>query len=375
MMLNDGALMQVWCETQDDVTLIWANGNTEEVEFVQVKSHEFEQLWSIAKLLEKETVSESKDDGDTSTSSTKSRGSKGTATGESKGGKKRETRCILEKSLQYDRCQEPVRFRLVTVRAVKDELRYLTHPVGDAKRDKSKSDYVYLHSKVKEKIADFRSPNGNDCVFWLERTIWEWVDSLESLTQKNLWTTTKLVDDLGQYLTTDQVEEVYKRLLTRVYDAGLANWDRDASKKKIGRADLMAWFRQAVNEESHPAQFGTGKKLEEKLSDAGIPSDQFEAIAEMRHRYRLERLSPKYAAGKVPVAEAGIRAKLMTLRARLDGQILEANGVAFHAMCLQAIDAIRASIKAKDRPDAEHLYGYMYALTDRCTHRFVRAKT
>ncbi len=99
-------------------------------------------------------------------------------------------------------------------------------------------------------------------------------------------------------MTTDQTEEVYQRLLTKVYEAGLAKWDRDQGKKKILRAGLMAWFNQAVNDEAHPGQAGTGKKLEEKLKDAAIPNDQFEAIAEMRHRYRLECLSPKYVGEK-----------------------------------------------------------------------------
>ncbi len=198
MMLEDPNLTQVWCETQDDVTLLWLSTTAEEVEFVQVKSHEFDQLWSIAKLLEKEKVTENADDCDQTASSeekpTAARKSpKTNAPGDSKGAQKREKHCILEKSLQYDRCREPVRFRLVTVRAVKDELKYLTHPIDDPKRDKKGNDYIHLVEKVKEKLAEFKSPNGNDCVFWLDRTLWEWVDSLESLNRTNLWKTAKLV--------------------------------------------------------------------------------------------------------------------------------------------------------------------------------------
>jgi hypothetical protein len=53
-MLADPTLAQVWCESQDDITLVWLAGIAEEIEFVQVKSNELDQLWTIAKLMEKE---------------------------------------------------------------------------------------------------------------------------------------------------------------------------------------------------------------------------------------------------------------------------------------------------------------------------------
>jgi Cap4-like dsDNA endonuclease family protein len=93
-MLTNPALIEVWCETQDDMTLISQKSGHEAVEFVQVKSHEFDQLWTIAKLCEK----------------------------------KINERSILEKSLAQDRCQEECYFRIVTVRDVRSELKILTYP-------------------------------------------------------------------------------------------------------------------------------------------------------------------------------------------------------------------------------------------------------
>ena len=390
-MLEEAKLSQVWCETQDDVTLLWLNGGGEEIEFVQVKAHEFDQLWSIAKLLEKEKVVEAPAESDavasektaaesTAADDDKEIADEGTDTDgkrfkKSKRNKKKITHCILEKSLQYDRCEEPVRFRIVTSRPVKDELKFLTHPIGSANRDKSKQDYITLLAKVKEALAEFKSQNGNDCSFWIDRTLWEWVHSLESLMQKNLLKMAKLVETLGQYLTSDQVAELYQQLLAKVYDGGLARWDIEAGKKRILRADLINWFEGAVNSAAHPGQHGTGKKLNAKLTDAGIAPDQFDEIAEMRHRYRLERLTPKYAPEKRTAIESEIRAKLMTLRSNLDGKLLEVDGLAFHAMCINNINEARASLNEADRPSAEYLYGYMYDLADRCTHRFVRAKS
>ena len=198
-MLENAALVQVWCETQDDVTLVWANGSGEEVEFVQVKAHEFGQLWTIAKLLEKEKASvegrvekeeaeDEEDEEDVAETDPSSNGDGANCDSSQgankKNSKKNPSHCILEKSLQYDRCNEPVRFRIVTARPVKDELKFLTYPIGSTLRDKTKSDYVTLLEAVKKKLGEFKSANGNDCTFWIDRTFWEWIHSLDAIQEK-----------------------------------------------------------------------------------------------------------------------------------------------------------------------------------------------
>ena len=44
-MLLDPTLEEVWCETQDDITLIRKPNGKIQVEFVQVKRNENDQLW------------------------------------------------------------------------------------------------------------------------------------------------------------------------------------------------------------------------------------------------------------------------------------------------------------------------------------------
>lgn len=386
-MLEDSTLSQVWCETQDDVTLLWMTASGEEVEFVQVKSNELDQLWSIAKLLEKETATEAGDlhavktkTGDDSEEQSEAEGQDEAhnqcAKLKPKKTRKKDARCILEKSLQYDRCREPVRFRIVTTRPIKDELTFLSHPIGSLLRDKSKPNYIGLIEKLNESLSGVKSDNGNDITFWVDRTVWKWVHSLDAVKQDNLWKTSRFVEKSGQFMARDQVEELYQKLLTKVYDGGLARWDNEIGKKKIIRAELLAWLSQAVTDAIHPGKLGTGKTLDSKLNAACIPEDQHETIAEMRQRYRLERLTPKYAANGVQSAlESDIRGRLMTLRSNLDGRLIEVDGVAFHALCINEINAARLSLREQSRPPAEILYGYMYDLADRCTHRFVRANT
>jgi hypothetical protein len=49
-MLRNAKLAGVWCETLDDITLIWNEAGQAIVEFVQVKSNVLAQMWSVALL-------------------------------------------------------------------------------------------------------------------------------------------------------------------------------------------------------------------------------------------------------------------------------------------------------------------------------------
>jgi hypothetical protein len=98
-MLLDTSIREVWCETHEDITLLSELNSQKElcVEFVQVKAHEFDQLWSAAKITARELQGNGKAPG----------------------------KCIVEKSLAHDRCKEPCCFRVVTARPVMDELQVL----------------------------------------------------------------------------------------------------------------------------------------------------------------------------------------------------------------------------------------------------------
>ena len=348
-MIEDTSLAQVWCESQDDVTLLWLNNSDEEVEFVQVKSNELDQLWTIAKLLEKEKRLA----GD---------------------GMPKDGHCILQKSLQFDRCSETVRFRIVTCRDVKEELRLLTYELKSPLRAANTPAFTDLLAAISAKLGDVSSQNGNGCSFWIERTRWYVVDSLEAIWNANLVKVAELVQANSQFLAIDQIREIYQALLIQVHDAGLADSRVDPNKKKLVRANATTWFVNAVNDAVHPARNGTSKTLERKLNDAKVATDIVETAASLRRRYRTALLTPKYSdSDKRLRMEGEIEARLQSLRADLDCQVLTDDGVAFHARCLREVKAVHDSLPPKDRPPLQNLQGYMYNLADRCTHRFVRA--
>src|SRR5262249_8573053 len=143
MLLSDG-LIQVWCETHDDITLIWQGKQTEEVEFVQVKSEEFNQLWTVAKLCERERTPANPD-------------GKGTS--------------ILEKSLANARCCDPCRFRIITTRPVKDELKLLTYSLDSEYRLSNAAKLEELEVTVGARVGTFRSANGKGHAYWLSNVL------------------------------------------------------------------------------------------------------------------------------------------------------------------------------------------------------------
>jgi hypothetical protein len=49
-MITDPELVEVWCERHDDITLVWQTSEGEQIEFVQVKGNEHNQLWSVSLL-------------------------------------------------------------------------------------------------------------------------------------------------------------------------------------------------------------------------------------------------------------------------------------------------------------------------------------
>ena len=122
-MLTDERLLEVWCESQDDITLIWEVAGQIKVEFVQVKSNELNQLWSVATICNRE----------------------GKGVGHS----------ILEKSLANDRCEEACCFRIVTTRPVQDELKLLTYPLDSPYRKTAKEGSENLNRQPQSKSLGF----------------------------------------------------------------------------------------------------------------------------------------------------------------------------------------------------------------------------
>lgn len=344
-LLTEANLQGVWVESHDDITLIWEEAGREKVEFVQVKSNELNQLWSPSTICDRE----------------------GKGPGHS----------ILEKSLANDRCEESCCFRMVTARPVQTELKILTYPLDSDYRTKDKKGLEAMKTLLDsfgKKVKGYESNNKHDYSFWAENTLWEEHHSEEAVKNKALLKIRAILEKDGTFLAGDQIEEVYNRLLRKVWDAARVDYRVDAAAKRFTKSHMEGWFRAAVNEVAYPAAAGTGKKLQEKMEAAGLPEDTIKAAHEERRYYREELFKPQYlSVTDRRLIEMEVLAVLQRLKAELDnGKILDI-GPMFHDLCLHKLEELRDSLPLKSKPPLYFLHGCMYNVADRCMHRFKRA--
>jgi predicted transcriptional regulator len=339
-MLFDPELQEIWCEAHDDITLIWNRAAGQEVEFVQVKKEELNQLWSLSKLCQPDSESKTK---------------VGTS--------------ILERSLAQHRCAEPCWFRIVTSRDVMEELRGLTYAVDSHERSQCKQKLDALADSAAKKVNGFTSPNGEGCSFWVHRASWEVIHTADAVEARNRIKVAEELERTGPLLMSDQIAELYRKLVKLVFDAGLST---TSAGKKLTREKVLNWIYTTANALAHPATV-SGTRMSEKMKAASLPAETIEAARDSRWRYRQRVLNPQYAS---PPDHRGVEgevvANLNMLLARLDTGDYGDDGPQFHKRCLQKLEDIYMSDPTAKQLGLAFLQGCMYNVTDRCGHRFIR---
>lgn len=342
-MILSERLRAVWCETLDDVTLIWNGTTGEEVEFVQVKAENLDQLWSEARLCHR------------------TGGKRGTS--------------VLEKSLAQDRCSEPCRFRFVTRRPLNTNLRVLQAPLAAESRQANSAKLLELSRSLEGKLPGAQSQNGNGVGWWAERTAWEVGHSEEALQNKNLNLVSSVVDELGRYLASDQREQLYDLLLLKVKVAADADKSLDRNAGKLRRDEMLSWLTEQVRRIEHGGTEAGGRALADKLEQAGVSSETVETARELRRSYLSRRIQPNYlGTSSSRDWEDKVRTRLQMLRASLDSGTIAESGVAFHHRTLTMLERLRDEAQEATRPSEQFLLGCMYHITDVCQHRFTKAE-
>ena len=335
-MLTDEELGEVWCEAEDDITLLWTGTQSESVELVQVKSDRPDQLWSTSMLC-----------------------SGGSADS------------IAAKSLAHDRCLEPCTFRLVTRTDVHSSLRVLKRSLGHPDREFKNPDMLALHKTVCERLGDLMSPRMRSVSHWLADFVWTVAESENAIRHANLVALDAWLDSIGDSLFSDQKAELYERLLRRIIVASRAKWADGPENKKLGSRPFGAWLKGQVAEVKGLSTGKAGQVLRRKMEAAGLDDGVIDTAEDLRRRHRAASLNPRYMApadGERLEGEAV--ATLNLLVARLDSGTLKANGVTFHAVCLEALATLQ-----ENHPGSSFvaLQSAMYVAAERCRHRFVPA--
>ena len=345
-MLELPELFQVWCETHDDITLIWQGTSGEEIEFVQVKSNELDQLWSVSKLCDREKKDKSPKAGTS----------------------------IYERSLANDRCGERCRFRLVTCRPVHSDLYVLTLPHSAPDRAAKQADLDALSRDIEARANGFLSDNGNGSAYWLSHLLWDVRHSIENVKNANLDKLRRLVERQGGYLFSDQLDDLYATILTMVRSASVADWGVDPTRKKFTQNAVKEWFGKELARRLNSVPATGGTALKGKMEQAGIVASEVESSLETRRHYLAERLRPQYLSlTERDHVEGEVTATLHALRAQLDAGEIADSGVAFHAKCISALLDLQKHLSTSRPVPLAFLIGCMYSIADRCTHRFRRA--
>lgn len=338
-MLQTKGPLEVWCETYDDIVLVWGGQNdAEEYEFVQVKAENLNQLWTPARL----TARDSK--------------KKGTS--------------VLERSLVRDCCIETSKFRLITTRQVSNELECLTLPRNHEQRRESSEKMVALSENIGGAVGDFLSAKSNGHSYWLAQVEWEH-HTRESIEQSNRLLLIEFLqkEDLGYF--PDIIEGVYQDLLTLVKTAAEIPWAHQ-QKKMIGRAVFREFILKAVD--PYP-NVGPMKKLEEKLAEAGLDSADIQTAKELNRQFVARYRDPSYLdLGMRGELATGVLARLLSLRAKLNSGQLAQNGVKFHASCLEDVQQYVSQKASGENVPAGFAEGCMYNITSRCSHKFAKAR-
>ncbi|MCA6573124.1 MAG: DUF4297 domain-containing protein [Pseudanabaena sp. M57BS1SP1A06MG] len=347
-MLNDDSLIEVWCETLDDITLVRLSGDDEIFEFVQVKSNRFDHLWSIAEFCKQESIKENKKTVKKANSS------------------------IFEKLFANERAEakEKCLFRMVTAFDVNNDLKILTYPLSSPLRTLSNSLFCDLCDAIGKNLPNYSSSTGSNVTSCLSRTVWDVLYDDKSVQNANLRVLSKAISSFGNFLVEDQLIELYKKVLGKVKEAGRADWNIDPALKKITRQVFVDWIKTEINLAKYPSSGGTGNKLREKMLKAGIPEDVIENALKQRRFYRSQSLNQEYMnLSKREEVEMLVIANLQQLISELDSEKLKVDGVGFHSICLNRLQDISSNKQDVSLP---FLYGFMYYMTERCVYRFIK---
>lgn len=342
-MASNPDIAEVWCETHDDITLIRRKDGVEVVEFIQVKDLDIDQLWTVAKLCERD-------------------GSK-------------EGTSIFERSFGEDRCLEASLFRIVTSLGVKNELEILTLPFLSPERLENLPRQQTLATQIENKVGKITSPKGNSVNYWVENSLWQNEHTSEAVQNKNYHLLNKLLSNMGYDIPGDQLEKnIYPQLLLIVRTAAEIDPDLDLENKRLRRNNFLDQIKNIIEDLLRSRKVMAGEKIIEKMEKAGI-GDYIETALELRRLYRKERLDPQYLElTDFDLIDGEILTCLQGLRLRMDSGEID-SGREFYSICLNNLEALRKSINTKGMTPSFYFHGCMYDITDRCWHRYHKVQS
>ena len=347
-MLEDPVLLRVHCETHDDVLLVRADGEagSRSAEYVQVKSNELNKLWSVPDICNQKKA---------------------------KGEKARPGTSIYETSLGRDEHMEVSRFRLVTLRDVNSDLRFLKYPCGAPGREPEYEGFKTLCGELDKRCASFTSKKGNGAAFWVANCRWDVRHNEQAICDSNLKRLLILAVKRGTPLLPEPAEELLNGLRAWAKDAGDAKWRPNRAKKIITREALCDWLERRIKEVKDGAGVISGGKLVSKMQAAKLPDDVIELAVDLRRDYGMASRNSRYLElDEADHLRRRVRSDVISMRARYTAGQPSISSAEFHCLCLDRMDAVNAERPPGAEDRSAFLKGCMYDIADRCQLRFDR---
>jgi hypothetical protein len=336
-MLEDEVIVEVWCETYDDIVILRKTTEGEAVEFIQAKDEQPDQLWTLAKLCARD-------------------------------GKKCGT-SVFERSLARDCFKETAMFRIATSQNIHSKIEPIKLPREHVDRASSTSCFQEIVGVIQEALSDAQYLDNKDCSYWLARMLWE-VYSDHELDCDNKLRILKSLEQLGFSPSSDLCDEAYLGLLALVKDAAEHPWT-EREKRKIRKESLKARLRDVAD--PYP-DMKSSERLARKMERATLDETYVEnaqtLAREFRYRFRKSQYIGTLNRGTV---EASITKCLHDLRLKLDSGEIKDTGLEFYARCVAAVNALaNLSIFINSDLGDDFFAGCMYEITARCGHRFTK---
>lgn len=210
-MLDDPNILQVECETADDIVLRRKENGKAVIEYIQVKTTEKDSKWTISELTRRD------------------KGKIGSS--------------ICEKSLLCDKHGEIAWFRFVSTRAIAKQLK----PFQENRSKRTNcSDLEELASRFSDKFSTVQSASRRTVYDWAKNMLWEVDGDEETLSERNTSTLLKLSNKRGIYPDFKVIKGVYSLLTDKVRSMG----DKpsvDNDQKVWKREDCLKWWESQLD--------------------------------------------------------------------------------------------------------------------------------
>lgn len=223
-MIDDRRILQVECETSDDITLIAQRLGVTTPEYIQVKTTDKDTNWTLTELTARPAQTKSK------------------------------PTSLVERSLLTDKRQPGARFRVVARRPLNKAASALMEPV---ERRDPKGGIAILASKVQARHPSTTSANGNDLAYWTLHAQWDVLSSIDHVENRNLQAISRIAEAAGANPTHSHARAIYRDLLNKV-DEAASNTRKRPDDKIITRQKALDWWRSHL-EQTHAAQARTSK--------------------------------------------------------------------------------------------------------------------